>query len=388
MFAQISNIVGKEWRELIRDRRTLMTLIFMALAFPAYVFFLVNMAAKRSDAGVDIEAYLVGEDQAPNMVRFLEEQGVTFTRFETREAALDDSNPSRVLLELESDFRKTYEDSLTATVNLYVNQKDDNSAGNARQLRRFLSAYDEIVSQGRMIARGVSPVRVNALEIEEYDLTTAGRASNFLAGFILYMFILTAFSGTISAAADIIAGEKERQTLQPLLAQPVTRPALVFGKWLSLATLGGLFCAFAFVVGGLLISKAPLAAAGATFYLGWHTLAFGALSLAALALFATSLQLFVAANAKSYREAMTYLPWTALAPLAVTFVPMFTDIEYGGLLSFMPIFNQTFVMRELLLEGVAPPVQYFAGIGVSIGAAFVLLALTMRIFGSEKTLDA
>jgi len=163
MFAQISNIVGKEWRELIRDRRTLMTLIFMGLAFPAYVFFLVNMAANRSDAGVDIEAYLVGEDQAPNMVRFLEEQGVTFTRFETREAALDESNASRVLVELEDDFRKTYENSLRATVNLYVNQKDDSSAGNARQLRRFLNAYNDIVSQGRMIARGVSPVRVDAL---------------------------------------------------------------------------------------------------------------------------------------------------------------------------------------------------------------------------------
>ncbi|MEO1706441.1 MAG: ABC transporter permease subunit, partial [Pseudomonadota bacterium] len=179
---------------------------------------------------------------------------------------------------------------------------------------------------------------------------------------------------------------KERQTLQPLLSQPVTRPALVLGKWLTLASLGGLFCSIAFIFGGFVISKAPLAAAGATFYLDFKTLALGAVSLSALAMFAASAQVFLAANAKTYREAMTYLPWTALLPFAVTFVPIFTDVEYDGLISFVPIFNQTFVMRELLLEGVAPTAQFLGGIVTTLGLAVVFLLMTMRIFGNEKSL--
>jgi len=238
-----------------------------------------------------------------------------------------------------------------------------------------------------MVVRGVSPARTNALQVESYDLTTSGQASNVIASLILYFFLITAFTGTIAAGADLIAGEKERQTLQPLLAQPVTRHALVLGKWLTLASLGAIVASVSFMLTGYVLSYAPLAAAGVTFYLGFPILFKGAIALSALALFATGLQIFIAAKAKTYREAMTYLPWTALVPLAVTFVPLFTDVEYDGLISFIPIFNQTFVLRELLLEGSVPFAQFAGGIVITIGLGLLLLLLTIQSFGSEKSLD-
>ncbi|MEL6112327.1 MAG: ABC transporter permease [Pseudomonadota bacterium] len=386
MVGQVLNVFRKEWLEISRDRRSMITLLFMAFGFPIYIFFLIDMISKQAERDVDIKAAIVNADQAPNLVAFLDQQGIDFDRYDTLEAARADSKANKVIVHLADDLADLYEQSLTADISLYVNQKDQKASGNASQLRFLLNAYNEQIKTARLVARGVSPARVEAFDIEEYDLTTAGRASNFLAGFILYAFIATAFMGTIAATADQIAGEKERQTLQPLLSQPVTRPALVLGKWLTLASLGGLFCSIAFIFGGFVISKAPLAAAGATFYLDFKTLALGAVSLSALAMFAASAQVFLAANAKTYREAMTYLPWTALLPFAVTFVPIFTDVEYDGLISFVPIFNQTFVMRELLLEGVAPTAQFLGGIVTTLGLAVVFLLMTMRIFGNEKSL--
>ncbi|MEM1192120.1 MAG: ABC transporter permease [Pseudomonadota bacterium] len=386
MLGQILNVFRKEWLEISRDRRSMITLLFMAVAFPLYIYFMIDMASKRAESDLEIAVALINADEAPNMVAFLDRQGVEFTEYDTLAAAHETVKSNIVIVELDPDFANIYEQSQTADVSLYVNQKDQKASGNASQLRYLLNIYNDQVKNARLVARGVSPARVEAINIEEYDLTTAGRASNFLAGFILYMFIATAFTGTIAAAADLIAGEKERQTLQPLLVQPVTRPALVLGKWLTLASLGALFTAIAFIFGGFVISKAPLAAAGATFYLDIKTLAYGAVSLAALAMFAASLQVFLAANAKTYREAMTYLPWTALAPFAVTFVPLFTDVEYDGILSFVPIFNQTFVLRELLLEGAAPLAQFAGGIVTTLCVAGVLLLLTMSRFGNEKSL--
>ncbi len=386
MFSQIFNIISKEWREISRDYRTLITLVVMSIAFPAYIYLMIDMGSRRSQNTDIISASLIGDEQAPNITKFLKERGVEFTRYDGLASAQENGKTSDVIVKFEPDFRDNYEASLPATVSLYVNQKDETATGNQRQIRRLLQAYNRQIEASRLVARGVSPSRIEAIEVEEYDLTTAGRASNLLAGFILYMFIATAFAGTIAAAADLIAGEKERQTLQPLLAQPVTRPALVIGKWLTLAAIGAFFCSFAFIFGGLIISQAPLAEAGATFYLGFETLVFGALSLAVLALMATALQIFVAARAKTYREAMTYLPWTAMVPFAVTFVPLFTNISYGGAISFVPIFNQTFVLRELLLEGSAPAAQYFGGMVTSLLAGFAFILLTMRNFGSEKSL--
>ena len=386
MFNQVFNIFRKEWLEIGRDYRSLLTLLFMALAFPAYIYFFINMGAQRSESDLDIRAALVNGDEAPNVIAFLEEQGVEFTRYETLDDAQENAKAGEALVVFDPAFARAFENSQTATISIYVNQKDDKAGGSARQVRRLLRAYENQVQNMRLIARGVSPSRVDVLDINDYDLTSSGRLSNLMAGLILYMFILTAFNGTLASAADLIAGEKERQTLQPLLTQPVTRSALVFGKWLTLASLGAGFCSLAFLFGGFLISRAPLAAAGVTFYLDWKTLALGAVSLSVLALFAASLQIFLAAQAKTYREAMTYLPWTALAPLAITFVPLFTDVDYGGLLSFVPVFNQTFVLRELLLEGFAPNAQYFGGIATTLLASGLMLWLTMQRFGSEKSM--
>lgn len=387
MFSQIANIFRKEWLEILRDHRTLISLLIMALMLPIYIYFLISLNAKRADAGIEVDANIVGSEQAPNLVQFLEEQGVVFNKFETREAAEDSEESSNVLMVLPPDYAERYKASLPATVDLYVNQKNDTATGNARELRVLLRAYEDQINQSRMIARGVSPLRVQVFDINDYDLTTAGRFSNFFAGFILYTFIFTAFGGTIASAADLMAGEKERHTLQPLLAQPVTRHALVIGKWLVLALLGAVFCLIAFLFGCFVISKAPLEAAGATFYIDPRTMLSGAVSLAALALFATSLQICVASWAKTYREAMTYVPITAIAPFVITFVPLFTEVQYDGVLSFIPIFNQTFVLRELLLEGAAPALQFFAGIVTTIACSLIFLALTMIRFGSEKALD-
>ena len=41
--------------------------------------------------------------------------------------------------------------------------------------------------------------------------------------------------GAIAAALDVTAGERERQTLEPLLATPVTVPELTIGKWLAVS---------------------------------------------------------------------------------------------------------------------------------------------------------
>ena len=387
MFGQITNIFRKEWLEILRDYRTLITLVVMAVAVPFYIYFLLNMIGERRESDPEIKVSLVGETQAPNMIQFLTEQGVVFTNYETLEEAKEQGKSSSVIFQLEDQFRENYEASLPATVNLFINQKNDRASGNARQIRLLLGAYERQIQAARMVARGVSPARTDAIRIESFDLTTSGEASNFIAGLVLYFFLLTAFTGTMAAGADLIAGEKERQTLQPLLAQPVTRTSLVLGKWLTLASLGSAFTAVAFLLAGFVIARAPLAAAGVTFYLDLNTLLSGALSLAVLALFATSLQIFIAARAKTYREAMTYLPWTALVPLAITFVPLFTEVEYGGAISYVPIFNQAYVLRELLLEGTVPLIQYAGGLIATLVLAALLLWMTIGSFGTEKALD-
>ena len=45
-----------------------------------------------------------------------------------------------------------------------------------------------------------------------------------------YFFILGAFIGGMALAIDTTAGERERQSLEPLFVNPVSRSTILFGK--------------------------------------------------------------------------------------------------------------------------------------------------------------
>ena len=50
-----------------------------------------------------------------------------------------------------------------------------------------------------------------------------------------YLLLLLAFIGGMQLAIDATAGERERQSLEPLLATPASREAIISGKILATA---------------------------------------------------------------------------------------------------------------------------------------------------------
>ena len=56
--------------------------------------------------------------------------------------------------------------------------------------------------------------------------------------FLPYLLILTSFLGGAYLVIDATAGERERQSLEPLLATPATRGAIVSGKIAAACAMG------------------------------------------------------------------------------------------------------------------------------------------------------
>ena len=74
-------------------------------------------------------------------------------------------------------------------------------------------------------------------------------ANTVLAGMISVFTLVAAFSGGMNVAMDVVAGERERRSLVPLLSNPVSRLDIVLGKWLAVvvfSTAGLLLCLLAF----------------------------------------------------------------------------------------------------------------------------------------------
>src|SRR5258707_14165991 len=69
-----------------------------------------------------------------------------------------------------------------------------------------------------------------------------GSSGSPLVGLMSVFTLVAAFAGGMNVAMDTVAGERERQSLLPLLLNPVPRLRMVLGKWLavSLFSTGGL----------------------------------------------------------------------------------------------------------------------------------------------------
>ena len=115
----------------------------------------------------------------------------------------------------------------------------------SRACARLLDDYDDQVGRLRLVARGISPTVASPLLVGNRDLATPRVALRLRAAMLPYLFILFAFIGGSYLAIDATAGERERQSLEPLLATPATREAILSGKILATA---------AFALAGLVVT--------------------------------------------------------------------------------------------------------------------------------------
>lgn len=116
------------------------------------------------------------------------------------------------------------------------------------------------------------------------------------------VFVLAgAFSGSMSVSMDMIAGERERRSLLPLLVNGVSRFELVAGKWLAasvFAAAGALVTLGSFVAVFAVSPAVPAPGAG---------ILLAVPPLVSLAVLAAALELAVSTQCRNVKEANTYL---------------------------------------------------------------------------------
>ena len=85
----------------------------------------------------------------------------------------------------------------------------------------------------RMVARGVDPLMLAPIAVQDVDVSTPASRSVLALGTMSYIMLLTMLMGGLYLAIDATAGERERGSLEPLLTVPVRRDHLIYGKILA-----------------------------------------------------------------------------------------------------------------------------------------------------------
>ena len=219
----------------------------------------------------------------------------------------------------------------------------------------------------------------------EHELVNAKPVS-FASTLIPLILILMTVTGAVYPAIDLTAGERERGTLETLMAAPVPRLGLLAGKYVAVVTVS------------LLTAVVNLAAMALTIVVtGVEQMVFGpgGMSLSVLAktlglmvLFASffaAILLALTSFARSFKEAQSYLIPVILLALFPGVLALTPGLVFNQLLAIVPVINVVLLARDLFQDAVNP-VLATATILSTLFYAMAALGLAGRIFGTDAVL--
>jgi sodium transport system permease protein len=393
----ISVVYLKEMRDLLRDRRTVISMIVVPMiVLPGLLVGISLMANKvvgRARQEVARVMLLGGED-SPETVAALRR----LKTFQFVPAAADYTNRISgksigAALEIPPGFDAALESGAASpAVRIYTFESELKSTLAAEGLEEFFRQWkDQIVSR-RLEGRHIPKTVLTPFSIVRTNVVSSQKITGNLVGMILpYMVILMCMTGAIYPAIDLTAGEKERGTLETLLCSPVARTHLALGKVLIVLTVSVVTALLSISSNGVALVLVKQLAGGiargksASLALDPASLAGVALMMIPMAVFVSALMVALGLFARSSKEAGSYLqPLIILAilPAAAGGLPG-VEMNYG--LAFIPVFNVSVISKEIL-AGVFHW-NYIVLVFSVMGAyAFLAVVAAVAIFKRESVL--
>lgn len=348
---EIRIICVKEVVDSLRDYRSWSTGLFWALFGPLLmggIFMLIGSSLQK-DIEKPLHLPIQNPENAPNLIRFLEQHDVIVEPAPSNPEAAVKGGDMNVVLVIPEEYAEDFSSGQTATVQLVIDSSRQAAQVDVKRIQELLETYSKYLGALRLVVRGVSPQVIQAVTIEEVDVATPQSQATMLISFLPYFIIFAIFNGGASIITDTTAGERERQSLEPLLINPVPRRNFVYGKLLAAFPFSLASLAITLVGFGIVFNVLPIEQyLGIQLGLNVLTLFWIFLICLPIAFLASAIQILVASFARSTKEAGTYLPFIALIPslpgLALAFFPV-KPVLWTMLI---PTFGQQIMINQLM----------------------------------------
>jgi len=252
-----------------------------------------------------------------------------------------------------------------------------------QRLTAALNGYGAQVGMLRLMARGIDPAVTRSVAVGTRDMASAEAKRGILLSALLpYLLIITAFLGGAALIMDATAGERERQSLEPLLATPAQRSAVVSGK-IAAACAMGLFS----LLLTLLAFKASAVLAGSRGQMldvSFLAIAKMLLVLLPMLFIGTALLTYLAASSKSMKEAQTHMTWLMLLPMVPTLMLMVNPVKAELWQFAVPFLAQNQLLTKVIRAEFIDPQVWGLYLLASFGLAAVLWFAAVRRYHQER----
>ncbi|WP_423178342.1 MULTISPECIES: ABC transporter permease [unclassified Stenotrophomonas] len=387
MMSTLMTVMRKELRDLSRDRRTLLlTLLFGPLLYPVLLLGMGKLAESRVRTQIEqpLQIPTIGADNAPNLVRFLAAQGLNTAPAPKGLAEAIRTQDIDVALRISDEFGKDWAEGKPALVEVIKDSTRRAAEVPSARLEAALATYNGQVGALRLMARGIDAQVARPLDVARQDLASAEAKRGMILSMLLPVLLtLTSFIGGAYLVMDATAGERERQSLEPLLATPGSRSAIVSGKIAAACVVGFVSLLLTLVAFKVSAQIAP-GNIGRQFNMNVGSMLQMLLVMLPMLLIGTSLLTFLSAAAKSMKEAQSHMTWLMLLPMlpgyALVAYPLKSEMwQYA-----VPFLSQNQMLLKVIRHETITPTVWAIYLGASLGLAAVLWFAAVRRYHNER----
>lgn len=380
-------VMRKEWLDFFRDRRTfLLSLMVAPLLYPLIFLGIGKLTQMRAETQLEkrLSVPVAGMERAPNLMKFLATYGIEAKPAPADIEARVRAQQEDLALAIDPDFAKDWHAGKPAKIDIITDTTRRNGDVKVARVSKVLESYGNGVGAMRLLVRGINPAIASPLQVGTRDMATPeAKNSQFMSILLPMILTIFAFIGGAHLAMDTTAGERERQSLEPLLATPASRAALVGGKMLAAALLGlasMLLILVSFKVSATLAS-------GMAKQMDVSFLAMGKLllTLLPLVLIGTALITALAAGAKSMKEAQSHIMWLMMLPMLPAYGLMAYPLKDTAAWQYaVPFLSQNQLIQKITRGEAASMEQWALYLASSLTLAAVLWALAVWRYRQEK----
>ncbi|MCL2873067.1 MAG: ABC transporter permease [Betaproteobacteria bacterium] len=380
-------ILRKECLDAFRDRRTLLMILLPPLIVgPLLLILIFNLVATQSERAQTLSLAVQGNANAPALIAFLERQQVTIKPLPDDYEAQIRRGHIDVALIIPKTFPADVAAGRAASVQLVYDRSRDRALVAIAQTEHLLAAYGQEWGKMRLLLRGIAPEVAAPLKIDAINLATPQQSGALLLSLIAFYALFATLTGGMAVALDASAGERERQSLQPLSITPALPFEIVTGKWAATAIVNVIALLLTLTGFYLTLRFTPLPAIGMPFLFGLPEVARFSVTLLPIALLLPALHFYVGIHSRSVREAQAGTSVLLLLFSLLPITQMLLQQREPDWIAAVPVAGHYSLLVHALRGEMLPDAGLAWAYAVPLALLFLVLIAAARRLNSEASL--
>jgi len=405
-FKKVKHIYLKELLELYRDKRTLFTTILLPIILYPVIFIGTSSLMSRQTQKMEEEIKVIAFE---NFEQFEDSDNgeVDFVLANIREKFENDKNIKiydgaakidtllkdgviHAIIRLDSI---NFEPPLAFTFEYRYDGSNDKSGLALKSSKEKITYFEKDFLKYRLSSLLDSDETDKDSFLTPFSNIKENIASKqqmlgMIMGKVLpYLLIMLLITGGAVVATDLVAGEKERKTLETLLVTAVSRNEIVLGKFLTIFT-ASIVNVIVNMASMYFSFKQMVGQAGASSFGGnipMSSFVWVLLSLLPLVSLVSAVLLIISTYSRNMKEARSYESPMIMISMMLSMVSMFPGFSMNKGLAFVPIINISLLFKEIMLSGIN-----YTHFGLTVGSTILLniiaITMTIKVFSSEGVL--